>query len=242
MNRSLYQLVVVTVFSVLMSGSLKATENPQTVSVSVKTAYIPVGYDTNDNVQIALTGLLPNACHRVGPAQVKVDEQGKNILVHQQAYQYSKPCLELQIPFTKIVDAGILTEGSYTVVDETSGVSLGTVEVKRANTLSIDDYLYAPITDATVIKPSDAKNPTLVLDMKWTNRCTRYKDTVVHEYKNVIVVQPIAEALMEEGRSCETESVRFQVKKPLSENLKGTYLLHVRSMDGQALNKIIDID
>jgi hypothetical protein len=111
--------------------------------------------------------------------------------------------------------------------------------VSHATSHNIDDFLYANVSDARVQPDPASGKPMIHLDVSITDRCTIYQETQVHYYPDVIVVQPI---LRSTGHRCTKSLNSFSVNVPLKDGLKGTYLLHVRSMSGQALNKLVDIE
>jgi hypothetical protein len=80
---------------------------------------------------------------------------------------------------------------------------------------------------------------TLILDLKLPDSCCRLVRVDIHYYSDVIVVQPIAERSV--SMECAPAFHPFRVTVPLRDDLSGRFLLHVRSMEGRALNKLIDI-
>ena len=71
------------------------------------------------------------------------------------------------------------------------------------------------------------------------SRCSKFKVAVVHYYRETIVVQPILQSIG--GRVCGKTLEPSEFKVELKNGLKGTYLLHVRSMNSQAINRLVDI-
>jgi hypothetical protein len=57
---------------------------------------------------------------------------------------------------------------------------------------------------------------------------------------NVLVVLPIAKQFS--NVDCKAGRFPFKIEKPLPTLQPGKYLLHVRSMNGQAINKLFEIE
>jgi hypothetical protein len=216
------------------------TPHPVLQKVQLTYVYAPVGFDNNDRTQIVVQGTFPNSCYRIGPYKLAVDDSKKTVTVTQQAYYYGQGiCIQMPVPFSQTIQVGILREGAFSVADGTSGTVLGKVVVTRATNPGPDDYLYAPIGDAYVSQLENGQN-NLILSGNFSDRCSSFEDVKVAVNDRVIVVQPIIKR--DSALSCPAEKNRFQKVIPLSPTIKGLYLLHVRSLDGQAINKMVDID
>lgn len=229
-------LSVVFLSSLAMSAMASL---PEVIPVRIDKSYVPVGFDDNDKVQVTIAGVFPNNCFKVGPYRTHVDAARKRIYVEQSAYRYQGVCLQVLVPFTQTIELGIVREGTYSVRDALTGKKLGDLPVNRAKTDSPDDFLYAPISDAYVAL--DGAGYRMTLKGTFTDRCMRLKEVKVSYYKDVVVVQPIAE-MIGTPHNCGHELVRFQHEEILQDGLKGTYLLHVRSMEGQAINKLVEFN
>ncbi len=72
------------------------------------------------------------------------------------------------------------------------------------------------------------------------NKCSKFKEEVVHYYPETIVALPLPTRIR--SKDCGKTVTRTQFKVELKDGLKGTYLVHVRSLSGQAINRLIDID
>lgn len=211
---------------------------PELVSVPIDRTFFPVGFDDNDISQVVITGDLPDTCHKLGPTGVHVDRVNKVLTVQQRAYKAPGVCMRVFVPYTSVVNVGILEAGTYTVEDRASGKIMGPLTVEVAKTPWQDDYLYAPVADAFV--ETQGGKRTLVITGSFTDRCTSLKEVRVEPHKDVIVVQPIA-GHTDRPHNCGHEKVPFLRRDALPQVAGGTYLLHVRSMNGQALNKVIEL-
>lgn len=225
---------------VLAIGSFSLADNvPKTVDISLGGALIPSGFDDNDRTQFVVSGVLPNSCYRVGPHALKIDDEKQTITIQQQSYLYSGVCLQVMTPFTQVVDVGILKQGPYKVLDRASGKELGALGIVASKNAGPDDYLYAPIEQAYI--SSDSGKNTLYVKGSFADRCSVLDQIKVLYQEHVLVVQPIMRRLVAEGESCAFEKTRFIETVELKPGLHGSVLLHVRSLNGQAINQIVDL-
>ncbi len=222
---------------VLMSVAAIADNEPKVIQVAVEKGFMTRGFDDNDNIQITVAGVFPSSCYKLGPTKGEVDAARGTVLVTQTAYFYGGMCFPMKVPFSETVTLGVVKSGVYTVADKTSNKALGEITVVRSTKPESDDFLYAPVTDAYVTDAN--KTPKLVLNIAMTDRCTKLKEVRIQYQKDVILVLPIIEHEM--NVRCPVERGQFQHVETLHEGLKGTYLLHVRAMNGKAINKVVEI-
>ncbi|MFM8268789.1 MAG: hypothetical protein ACKN9V_01260 [Pseudomonadota bacterium] len=214
---------------------------PKTVETALTKAYIPLGFDDNDRIQIAVAGTFKNTCYKVGPHALKVDAESKTITVQQQAYLYSGVCLQMFVPYSEVIDVGIIPSGDYKVVDSKSGAKLAELPVKQGTTAGPDDFTYAPVSDAYVVKDEETGKHVLALSGSFGDRCSDFQDIKINVANDVIIVQPVLARKAE--ISCAPEKVRFLKTIELEDTVKeGVYMLHVRSLNGQAINKLVDLE
>ncbi len=222
--------------ALLVSHVLSASE-PKVVNVALEKSFTPIGFDDNDRVQVTVAGMFPSGCYRVGPYFFETDLVNQTISIRQTAYFYPSECLQVLVPFSQVINLNFVREGTFTLKDAVSGKELGKLPVSRAKTTQADDYLYAPVTDASI--RMDGGKSYLDLKGNFTSRCMKIKDVVVNYFKDVVVVQPIAE-FIGTPHNCGHEMIRFAFEAPLNDGLSGTQLLHVRVQDGQAINRIVE--
>ena len=234
--KALRSLIGFSLVLILNSGARAVApgDAPKLVNIALTTAYVPIGFDDNDRAQIVVSGSFNNACYKMGPYSIDVNETEKTIQVRQKAYSYTGMCLQVVIKFNQVVELGILKSGTYTVIDAVTHEKLGVLPIKVASQPTADDYLYAPVSIAYVNEDQTA----IVLQGSFTDSCMHIKDVLVDYQARVIVVQPIAE--QRKGESCREGDFPFTHKVPLERQLPKPYLLHVRSMNGNALNVVID--
>lgn len=207
---------------------------PVVVKMGLRTGYVPQGFDDNDRIQVTVEGYFSDSCYKVGPYRAQTSPG--LISISQFAYKYLGVCLDVIVPFHQVVDLGILPQGTYKVVDTTSGTALGVLPISKARSENPDDDYYAPVSDASVITGA---NPRIVVTGAFTDSCLFFKEVRVRVYNNIIEVLPIVQKAP--TQSCQRGYFPFQRAAGLQVPRKGRYLLHVRSMEGQAINKLVDI-
>jgi hypothetical protein len=168
-----------------------------------------------------------------------VDPETRSVYIQQQAYLYKGVCLQILVPFTQTIDLGIVKFGDYKITDASNKSVLGEMKIDKATKSEPDEFLYAPMSDAYITSDTLHGNHTLVLKGAFSDRCTLFEDVRINYTQDVIVVQPIVKHIAVRG--CGAVKTRFVKTVELKQDLKGTYLLHVRSMDGQAINKMVDL-
>lgn len=218
--------------------------------------FIPPGFDDNDNAQIVVDGELENTCYKVGPTTSRVDTEKKTVVVRQTMYHYTDPgcfCLEVREPYTVTVNLGVLPAGQYKVLVEKGGeqIAKGHLPVAIAKSPNADDYLYAPVSNVYVdpgneLNPSSTSNSEtqIVLSGIFKNTCMEIQEVRANlRAGNIIEVLPIAQ--LREDRVCAQTIKRFEHRIAVSKLLgsgssvaHGRYLIHVRSLNGQAVNVV----
>jgi len=91
-----------------------------------------------------------------------------------------------------------------------------------------------------ILEERGGQGPTLYLTGNFPIPAMRIKEVKVLPFADVLVIQPIAEKLP--GGTNSDSRPRFETKIPLKQLPKGRFLLHVRSMNGKALNRIEEIN
>ena len=221
----------------LFCFSLANAQTSVLEKTSLGAAYVPIGFDNINKSQVTVEGVFTDTCYRVGPYQVQIN--GDTITVTQGTYRYKGICADVLVPFSHVVELGILKIGNYTILDGASGRTLGTLPIVKAPHKSPatypDDYLYAPVSDASLLVDNGQKR--IVLSGAFTDDCTRLTEIRTQVFGQVIQVLPITERA---ASGCHRGFHPFQVTKPISVP-DGHYLLHVRSLSGNAVSKMVDV-
>jgi len=242
------QVALVTVMSaasVLSPGNALGADNlpglPELVKVLPQQVFAPSGFDDNDNAQVVVTGTLSSTCYKAGPATAKVDQTAKKIYVETQAYFYPGCwCLQVETPFSTVLDLGPIASGTYEVVGYAQNGTtrtLGNLPVAISAQADADDYLYAMVNDAYVTQANGGRQ--LVLNGQLGNDCISLKEVkVIRKKDSVIEVLPITE--YKNNTLCRQVTIPFQTEVDLGAPIRAKTLIHVRSLSGQSINKMID--
>lgn len=207
----------------------------RTLDVSLGEAFVPSSFDENERAVFAVVGLFPSNCYRLGPHALKVEAESKTITVQQRAYVLDEKCAQSIIPFANIIEVGALTPGDYQILDFNSKALLGKVTVGRAPT---NPTPYAEVTDANVIFDKATQKNQLVITGHFTQRCTEIAEVKINYEERVLNVEPI---LKEQSR-CEFEpGLRYVQNIDIRRGIQGLYFLHVQTINGLSINKIIDL-
>lgn len=252
--RSTLSTYVFSLSTIFCAASAAASE-PETP----KTAFLPIkkilsiekGFDSNDSVEIAVHGYLPSTCYKLGQGKALVDQVKKQILVNVEGYVLNNTiCTQAAIPFVEVIQIGFLKPGNYTVVSALDHSISGKLAIQPNRGDDPDDYFYAPVdtVELTMADSDKSKDIKQVLKLKgtypymWTG-CMRITEVKTYTTENkVLVVQPISQIFPDE--QCTDDAVdkynRFDLSKQIDTNITDQGLVHVRTLNGRALNKFVD--
>jgi hypothetical protein len=210
-----------------------AAGKPDLVLAPIQRSFIPQGFDNNDNAQVVVTGGYPNSCYHVGHTQYWIDRAAKKIDVEVTAYKTNNEvCLQVYVPFQQEISVGILDKGTYTVSVNQDTRNARTMTVRDAPTVSPDNHIYAPVTQIIRVGARE-----FLLRGTFHSSCMNMEEIkVAYEPGEVVAVLPMAgydSSCFETGQARPWEA-RFQVKNDLA----GDFLMHVRSLNGDALNSV----
>lgn len=234
--------VILSVFAV--ANFAHAGDFKPVVKVQLpENAFAPMGFDDNDNAQIVLFGNLPDTCHKAGAVRVRVDRERKTIFIRNEVLFYQGCwCADVLTPYIQTVNLGVLPAGVYSVAIEAPNGSLqrmARLPVSIAMTASPDEHLYAPVEQVQFNGGHDYTSPEAVISGTIRNSCMVLTDIKVnYRLNHVIEFLPIVEM---KGENCAPELRPFSAKVKISEAYRGRTLLHVRSLNGQALNQVVEL-
>lgn len=214
-----------------------AQTDPTRVPATYSKIYVPDGYDSNDLVQVVGEGVFRNTCYRHAETLVTVDEATKTISVGPVAYEYKGFCLQVILPFQRVMDVGILKPGKWTIQQD-GGATMAEFIVRPAKTNSADDYLYAPVSQAFFRQVRGTNQ--VIISGEFSSDCMTLDSETVLVQTDVIVVQPIAK--MDTRPNCVAGKYPFSKTITVPSVTPGRYLLHTRSTGGNALNSLVDVN
>ena len=206
---------------------------PELVLAPIQRTFIPQGFDSNDNSQVIVVGAYPNSCYQVGHTQYWIDRANKKIDVEVTTYKTAGQfCLQVYVPFQQEISVGVLDPGQYTITVNQDSKATRVMNVREAVTINPDNYIYAPVTQAIRVGPRE-----FMLRGTFHSNCLNMDEVKVqYEEGEVISVLPMAKydgSCFETGQARAWEA-RFSVRNELS----GDYLMHIRSLNGDAVNTV----
>ncbi len=240
-------LVALSASSLFAAPVAVRTLDPIEVASPIEKIFIPEGFDDNDNIEVVLHGNFPNTCYTVGRASATVDNENHEIVVKATAYKYpGKLCLQSITPFIQTVTLGLLNEGNYTVRMADKQNLQKEMLVSKRKTESADDYLYATVENAGLQIDADSGKQAVKLSGHFPYffvGCMVLRDVKVKTApSDVLVVQPIAEIVDNEECQNQPADRSFEYTAGLTEAFRGEGLLHVRTLDGNSINRYINVD
>ena len=229
---------ILVVFLFLMSGLAMGQELPTLRYSAIDTGYIPYGFDSNDNVQFVIEGVYRDTCSRPAGTQFKINKSTRTIEVMSYEYRYEGPCLDVLVPHDEVVNLGVVPEGTYRIF-QANGANLGQLAVTKATKASPDDYLYAPVSQA-YLKSVNGK-VMVTISGSFTNSCMQLSHVRTQVQPRVISLQPIA-SINNRIANCKNGNYPFEQTVVIDHVKQGRYLLHVRSLNGKAVNHLFDVN
>lgn len=205
--------------------------------------FTPKGFTNNNNAQVVIAGSFGNYCYKLMPPQFKVDTEHYKIYIDNSVYTppHCTPA-EMFIPYSTVISLGYLPIGKYEVLTLDSFGKYGKqadLPIALAQLLSPgrDDSLYVPVSDASFEVKRGQSFPTLTLRGIFPNTCIALKSVQVKmRAGGVLEVLPYAGV---KTNPCVNKPTAFATTIRLENFPKTTTLIHIRSMNGQAINKVI---
>lgn len=231
--------------------SLQARAETPQVSLElapVEKVFVPQGFDNNDNAEVIIQGRFPNACMKTGPVEKHVDPATQTITLKPMVFVYrGEPCAQVIVPFTQRVTFGTLQKGRWKiVVDGMPSISPLPLDIEEARSASPDEFLYAPVEEVVLLPAAQGARQRLVISGNWpqltSQGCFSLKEIRTHlGADNTLVVQPISEILP--ASRCSPTSMRkrvFQGSVLLEKSLQSDSLIHIRTLNGESLNRFFE--
>jgi hypothetical protein len=238
LTRHLLGLVVA-----LSSSSLAtvALAEDTLVPVAADRVFVPTGFDDNDSVQVVVDGNLSNSCYKAAAGEFTIDTETHTILLTPMArVSDSAACLQVLVPYTYVYELGVLPRGDYSIsvagMDGSKRLS-----VAEATSAGPDDEFYAAIDNAYVAEFPSLGRRAVMLEGTYTNTCMRWvRADLKHVAPDVIEVLPVV-AIVDNGNCVDMKFPFKGVSVDLPTLERGRYLLHVRAMNGSAVNRVFEI-
>ena len=169
-----------------------------------------------------------------------MDPTALTITLYAREFIYSSAwCAQLESTYSGVVSLGVLPAGSYAIqakLPDGSLLQVGVLPVAHARSANPDDFLYAPVESMHLEGGASSTRPILVLNGTYSNGCGRMKQVKLHRAPHLIEVLPIAEI---RTSHCTSSPAVFEERVELGPVSAGDrVLIHVRSLNGQALNQV----
>lgn len=230
------------------------SQDPQPIILEPESTFLVSGFDSNDNAQIVLHGILRDSCERMGNVRTEFDGATQTLRVVGMGYRLRGVfCADVISYYTQVANLGPMRAASYRVqVGDARGGwdDVGALRVEPARTANQDDFLYAPVTEAFLDRGLDGtlvgtpQHRIVVLRGQFAMRCLRIREVRQSMGRDgkAVVLLPIVEAISQGNvRDCKEDGAPFELKVPLQYPVIGQVLLHVRSANGQAINRVEEL-
>lgn len=216
---------------------LSTASTPVEKLVPVEHVFIPVGFDSNDTVEIVVTGFLPNLCHKSPEASIVVIGNDISINISSLYYQDSNPfCPSMIVPFEQTVNLGLLDKGNYNIkVNGKSPWELKEeMNILSSSSNAIDDHHYAYVN--YIDKEAAGAGEVMLKGYNPSDCFVLDKIEHVSNNKDTYSIMP----KMKQIRSfCPRKMVPFSYKWKVPNDLnRRNVLLHVRTMNGNSVNSV----
>ncbi len=222
-------------FASLMMMSISSVYAQLDVTAAqVKHLYVPTGFDSNDSIEVVVTGNLPNPCYSRNTVSVDVKDDLINIHVSVLKREEKLNCPAMQVPFKEVVSVGNLQGGEYNI--NVNGVLNDTLKVAEAESGAVDDHLYAAIDN---LEHKGGDNYVLH-GWRYSTCIDIDKVEVISNGKDTLSVLPIMK-LLSDFCPMKLTPVAYPVKLGARLMKMSQPLIHVRTMDGKSFNSVLDL-
>jgi len=249
MNNKLFATLILSALALPVAATPNPSGADSTVEVEISRAFIAArGFDDNDNVQAVIEGLLPNACYTTTQTEVERALDKGQIRLRQTAHRNERgacapggvlpPDLQAPVPYVVEVNLGHLDRGEYTLLY--GAVGQRSFLVAEAPTSSTDDLRYATITNAfadDVVSENDSTFEVRITG-QLNSSCAVLSDAKVILERDVVIVLL---GIEKQDDYCLPANKPFYKVLNVRTPTPGRYLLHVRSLAGQAKNKLFTV-
>ncbi len=238
MNLTKFLTVFTTAMVFAGAPSIGLSASPTIETVTFDRIYVPVGFDSNDNIEFVGEGRFENGCYRPLAPKTEIDLANKIITVGPLAYKYPGLCVQVILPFSRVVEVGVLPAGEYRILQKGTGRELGKLGVTEARRVEPDNFLYAPVSQAFF--DQNQAQAEIRLKGNLPVPCMKFEEIKTTITNNVIVVQPIVR--FADPGECSTDPLTYSKIIPVGDISAGRYLLHIRSMNGASVNTLVDVE
>ena len=234
----MFSLFSVLAFILGVSGSDAWAKDPRpgTEMVPITDVFSPLGFDSNDDTQVIVSGYLPSMCYK--SPQVKAQVVGKEIRLTVTALKECDPneyCIPALVPFVEPVSLGVMDKGNYKVVANIGSEfqKESEITVVESTSSAIDDYIYANVRYVETMTGTRqaylrGENPSPCFELDHIEWVSNGNDT----YSVLPIMKQVSEL-------CPQQMTPFKYPIEIPTELDREYmLLHVRTMNGKSVNHL----
>ncbi|MES2769507.1 MAG: hypothetical protein V4596_10225 [Bdellovibrionota bacterium] len=227
-------------------GNIRTVLNPPQAGE----VFVPPGFDDLDEAEITFVNHSRNSCFiKTYSLPPQVDEATKTIRISNMSLILKSDfCKSRNIATPTTLKVGELKAGSYKVEFQTAKgeyQSYGDIHISKSKSEEKDDFEYAglDVNELTVKVNRETKKIELNLPGSFPNGCYAFKEIKVIDDRSptVIEVLPIVETVTD---VC-TQDIQFynkQVLIPYDVSTTTKKLIHIRSADGVAINRVVNLE
>jgi sulfur carrier protein ThiS len=231
--------VYVALIGVCAVAAMSYSNHYEEVAIETEGVFVPKGFDSNDHVEIVVTGQLPNTCYLRPRGEIEIT--GNKINIRMMATKISGDdvnCIMAIVPYLVSVPLGKMTEGNYDIQINEGATSetKSAIVVEQPNSNSINNFSYANVTHVTIL----TREQKIVLEGFHPSSCMEIDrvEIVSNESHDTYSILPILKQI---GQACDQTINPFSIELVLpKEKGNDRVVLHVRKMDGTGLNYLWD--
>ncbi|MCC7442536.1 MAG: hypothetical protein IT285_12940 [Bdellovibrionales bacterium] len=205
------------------------------VLVPVDHVYSPKGFDSNDDAEVIVSGILPDLCYKAPRGKVQLD--GDTLRVTVTALKEMDPnvaCPRAIVPFIEVVSVGVLDAGQYPVVVNGGPLQVTSrLGVEEASSSAVDNYIYARVESVERVPG------TRTVQLKGFNPSYCFEFERVELVSNDADTFSVLPILKQRTELCPLKLVPFTYEVEIPTTLaRDEILLHVRVMNGRSVNSV----
>ena len=223
---------------VLVTSVTGFSTEQEDVSISLTNVFVPKGFDSNDQVEIIISGELPSTCYLRPRGETKIENN--RVVVEMKATKIvdrNIVCIEAIIPYLISVPLGELSVGNYDIAVNVGADSEKTssIQIDNPSSNSINNFNYANVTN--VQRPSLERE--IIISGIHPSSCMEIErvEVITNPISNTYSVLPI---IKQAQPICDSMIKPFAFTLKLPNGRTAQELVHIRKIDGTALNFLIE--
>ena len=220
-------------FLVLISGNTYSS-TPTVLEIEGNHIFVPFGFDSNDKVEVVVSGYLPNSCYKVPKVEFVKKDNKFNFRIFATSYAVGNfSCRKVNVPFLKTVNLGVLKEGDYKIfLKKENKIDVAyPLKIELSEGDNSDQYIYANVD--TIKREFGSRKVIL----SGTNPVDCFELDEILIFDNGVDTYSILPILKQKKDTCWPKNEPFKYEVMIPEHLElDEILLHVRAMNGSAVN------